>query len=834
MFEVNEMGRITLLALLLLAPPVAAADVDLKPVYLQPVPHFDVRIDRKGNPWFRGEDGVRDTANKLACPTSKGTFLLADTAGRFWFREEWDAKNPLRYYDGKAWTDTGLPAREVYESSTARVIARTPTGFHTFDGRAWTEAKVFDKPASGRGVFTEDAAGRVWYWIHKAAGLGDGDDGVWVFDEKKWTTHRPLGRRDGEQIEWLLPFADDWFLVIVQSYDGNRTARRRAFAWSPSRTAEDIEKAEPFAGLPLNELEYRGTDLDGVRYFRWLDRRNPDMPHWQIAGNGPPYLMVAPNRKVTTFTREQGVRLSHQPWDYHSTTGSRRMFTRFDSPPVVLPFDPTQATGRDKDGRIYLHTGSTAHGTHRVWVLWPEKERPGDVLRTTEYPAAQPTAYRERETYDGLFADAHGFGFARPFFIPDAVVAWDGKAGKWAGTPIQPLPQATWMARPAPPPEHEWANFRWVGHTTGPDGRTVFVRVKTRYALEKAGETPRGRLRGPGGGPPDGGDEEKKDDGKPFYIYEAWTHKDGAWSDAHTPVELLQAKRKELIAGMTGPHTPLGPLPVLSDGKRLWSACDWTVSAMDADGTVHTADLPKPEAKEPDSPRLKFAPPFLLAAFVKLDDKSLLLGVAGPQTRTYRLSFRTVKPAGVRVEELGPLPLPLAVLHKAPDGTVLAWADNHARAHPLPHDGRTPEKADYRAVYQLTDGRWVAKEKVAPPVGVAPDGTLWCPPYQPHDDPDAKLGKPVLYRVSGAKAERFAWSQVEWQIGFEKPPAGSTLVVLPQAGLGCIEPAKDGEKPTLRVRYTSAQIQLDPRRPAVTASGHLLLPTAWGRLFDPK
>ncbi len=817
------------LALLLLALPVAAADADLKPVYLQPTPHYTVHIDRKGNPWFWGNDAVRGLDGQVACPQVKGSLLLVDTAGRFWFREEHNASKPLLYYDGKGWNDTGIPAREVYESSTAWVIARSATGFHTFDGRAWTEAKVFDKPANGRGVFTEDAAGRVWYWMHKAAGLGDGDDGVWVFDEKKWTAHRPAGRRDGEQIEWLLPFADDWFLVIVQSHDANKTLQHRAFAWSPSRTAEDIEKADPFAGLPLTHLEYRGTDLDGVRYFRWLDRRNPDMPHWQIAPGYPPYLAVSPGRKVTHLSREQGERLAHQPWDYRSTTGTRRMHTKLNTPAVVTPFDPTQAVGRDKDGRIYIHTGSTAHSTHRLWVLWPEKEKPGDVLRTTGYPVAQPSAYRERETFDGLFADAAGFAFARPQYIPDAVVAWDGKAGKWVGTPIKPLPQATWSSRAGPPPEHAWANFRWVGHTTGPDGRTLFVRVKTKHAPEKDGPTPREVFRKPGDD-----DEPKRDDGKPFYLYEAWTHKDGAWSDAHPPAELLNAKRKELIAGMTLPHTPLGPLPVISDGTRLWYALDWKVYAIDADGTVHTADLPKPEEKEADSPRRKYAPPFLLAGFARPDDKSLLLAVAGPQTRLFRLTFRAVKPAGVRAEELDPLPLPFAVLHKAPDGTMLAWADNHARAHPLPHDGHPVAKADFRAVYQLADGKWVAKDKIAQPAAVAPDGTLWCPPYQPHDDPDAKLGKPVLYRVSGAKAERFMWPVSEWQIGFEKPAAGSTLVAVPLAGLGCIEPAKDGGKPTLRVRYTSAQLQLDPRRPAVTASGHLLLPAAWGRLFDPK
>jgi hypothetical protein len=821
------------LTVALVALPLSAADIPIKPIYFQTIP-YDVLTDAYGTPWFRNAAGIHNAKGELVCRQPEGQWLLADRAGRFWFatgQDQYTQKPVVWYYEEGKRVETNVHTRGgVWEDTAGRVFAYDGRAVHVrADGNWMTHTNMMPKEVRGNGEaqFVEDPKGRVWVWLR----VGDDLSGVWAFDGKVWTRHDIPGAADTDRVRLVLPFADDWFLVVGQSHDANTATRRRAFAWSPSRTAEQIAKAEPFAGLPLTELEYRGTDLDGVRYFRWLDRRNPDMPHWQIAPNYPPYLMVSPAGKVTTLTREQAARVGGQPWDYRSATGSRRMFTKFDTPPVVVPFDPTHAVGRDKDGRIYIYTGSTAHGTHRVWVLWPEKERPGDVLRTTEYPAAQPTAYRERETYDGLFADAHGYAFARPLYIPDAIVAWDGKAGKWAGTPIKPLPQATWMARPAPPPEHEWGNFRWVGHTAGPDGRTVFVRVKTRYAPEKAGERTWGQFRKPGG-PAD--DDEGKDDGKPFYLYEAWTHKDGAWSDSHTPDELLKAKRKELIAGLTVPHTPLGPLPVLSDGTRLWYAFDWKVHAVDADGTVHTADLPKPETKEADSPRLKFAPPFLLVAFAKLDDRSLLLAVAGPTTQTYRVTFRPAKPTGVRVEELAPLPLPFAVLHKAPDATLLAWADNHARALPLPHDGRSPEKADYRAVYQLTDGKWVANDKITPPVGVAPDGTLWCPPYQPHDDPDAKLGKPVLYRVSGAKAERFAWPEGEWQIGFEKPPAGATLVVLPPAGLGCIEPTKDGAKPTLRLRYTSAQIQLDPRRPAVTASGHLLLPTAWGRLFDPK
>lgn len=815
-----------LLLVSFVALPVYAADVNLKPVYLQPLDQ-KVLVDRRGTPWFWDAEGVRSADNKVACKDFKGRFLLADTAGRFWFHEEWDAKNPLRYFDGKAWTDTGIAARDLYESSTAWVIARGATGFHVFDGRTWTESKVFDKPASGRGVFAEDTTGRVWYWLHKEAGLGDGDDGVWMFDEKKWTAHGPEGRRKGEIVEHLLPFADDWFLVVVQSYDTNKTLRRRAFPWSPSRKADDIASANPFDGLPLNELEYRGTDLDGVRYFRWLDRSHPDMPVWQIAGNGPPHLAVSPDRTVKKLSREQAVRLSLQPWEYHSTTGTRRMHTKLDSPVPVLPLATDRAVGRDKDGRVYLENGSSAHGTHRIWVLWAEKEKPGEVVRLTEYSPAKPAGYRERNTFDGLFTDAHGLAFARPYYSHDTVLAWDGT--KWADTPVKRLPMAADSgSRAGPPPEHYWANFRWLGHTSGSDGRTLFARVKTKYVPEKEGAGVRGTFGGAG--------DEPKDDGKPFYQYETWTHLDGAWSDSHPPAELLKAKRKELIEGFQLPHTPLGPLPVISDGKRLWFASDWTVQAMDADGTVYSAELPKPEAvKQLENPRLKYAPPLLLAAFAKLDDKALLLAVAGPQTKTYRVQFRGLKPIGVQVTELDPLPVPFAVLHKATDGTVLAWADNQSRGYPLVHDGQptTNTRADYRAVYQYRDGKWEVKADLAQPTAVSPDGTLWCEPYDPNNKyVDYKAGKTVLYRVSGAKAERFVWGRDELAVGFEKPVAGTTTFVLPQYGLANLEPGQDGAKPTLRVRYTGPHTQLEQRRPAITATGQVLFPTEWGKLFD--
>ena len=89
-------------------------------------------------------------------------------------------------------------------------------------------------------------------------------------------------------------------------------------------------------------------------------------------------------------------------------------------------------------------------------------------------------------------------------------------------------------------------------------------------------------------------------------------------------------------------------------------------------------------------------------------------------------------------------------------------------------------------------------------------------------------------RMGGAKAERFVWTPDEVVVGFDKPPAGSAVFVLPQLGVGCLEPGKPGAKPTLRVRYTPSLRSVEyPADVTVTASGHLLLTHEWVRLFDP-
>lgn len=790
----------TLSAVAALLAPVSlpAADVHLRPVSQQPLAHT-VLVDRHGTPWFADADGVRGLDNRLVCrPPEKGEPLLVDAAGRVWWKPVYAYGGKLAYFDGKEWVRTAITPDFVHEDAAGRVFAvdsrqvgdsRMTNALHVFAGGKWAVGQLPDRVVAHGRVqalprFAGDRAGRTWFWLEGYGEWGPTDPAAWAFDGKAWAAHPVAGRTAGESIDRLLPFADDWFLVFASAKDDQHRRHERAFVWSPSRSAEETAKANPFAGLPLGELKYNGTDFDGVRYFH------------------PPHA-VGPDRTVTTLT-----------------AGELDRATR-----LALDVPTRRVLGRDKDGRVYVVRGGGMHHELRTWVLWPAKEAADPRLTLTAYPKRQdrPTAYAD------LFADARGLAFARPVNETDHLLAWDGKAEDWVGTPIRPLPMAHWTARPAPPPEYRWANLRRLGHTAGTDGRTVFVRLKTRYAPEKDAEGPRGGLRSgrPGGA-------EATDDGPPFYQYEAWTHRDGSWSDPYPPADLFKLKRKELIEGMAVSHTPPGPVPVISHGGRLWYAIDWTVYAMAPDGSVQSAALPKPTpATVADPTRDKPTPPVMLAAFAKADDRSLVLTVSGQETKTFLVQHRAVKPAGVRVEELAPLPASFAVVHKTPDGPVLAWADLRAEARWDQHlpGGRSP--TDPRAVYRLRDGKWHQVPDVAPPVAAAADGTVWLPPHAPGLDADAKAGKTVLFRVRGDKPERFVWASDEWEYGAVRASPSGAWLALPRVGLAWVEPGAGGAKPTLRVRPTGPFEGVPPAAPVTTAGGHVLWPSEWGRLAAP-
>lgn len=792
------------LAFLLFALPALAADVALKPVYLQTVPHSQVLVDRRGKAWFVDESGVRDANNKLACDATDGRLLLVDKAGRFWFHglpkgKAWQ----LRYHDGKGWTDTGVQAMEAHEDAAGRVVARTEFGFQVFDDGKWTETKLFDYRMQAHGYYTDDPAGRVWCMIH-IAGAGRPQH-LWAFDGKTWTEHDPLKRGKDELYTEVVPFADDWFLVAKISTKDNLPAPRTWAVWSPTRTADQIARADKLAALPRTGLTYTGPDADGLQHFSRTQVH--DGKRWVPATS----FAVSSDGTVKELTADEAVRWKAQPGARWS--GQPRHFASLADPVPAVHLDPGSAACRDSDGRVYF----TSYTRNRVGavVLWAKHETPTACLRPTTYTVDR----YEKVLMPGLFADADAFAL-HPQHL-DGVLTWDGKAEKWAETPIKPLPLSVWNHHvDAPPAEHSWANVRAVGHATGADGLTLFTRVKTKYAPERDGGGV--ILRGGGRAVREEREEKPKPPDGPLYQYEAWLHAGGDWSKPLPPAELIKLKRKELLAGFTRPATPFGPLPVISHAGRVWFAHEWKVTAMDADGATHSAELPMPAARKPknqwDNPPPR---PLMLAAFARKGDKSLVAVVSGgdpngAKSSAYELRFQAGKLATVKVSELTDLPLGVPTLHTTPDGTVLAWEPRH------------------EGVFALVGDTWEKVAGAGRVVARTADGAVWCEPAR-GPDADWLKGSTVLLRVGGAKAERFVWTPDEWQIGFEKPPAGSVVFLLAQVGVGCLEPGKPGAKPTLRVRYTPSLRSIEfPATQTLTPTGHLLMAHEWVRLFDPS
>ena len=780
-------------------------------------------VDRNGKAWFVDESGVRDEKNAVACKQLKGKLLLADTAGRFWCHDGGDTKTPLRYFAAGEWTDTDLrgadetyerkgfdpirdPAFEVYEDAGGRVIVRTRTGFSVFDGTAWSEAKVFDKPAVGRGLFVEDDQKRVWYHL-RTTDDRERSAGLWAFDGKGWTHHKPAGLGKDESVAALLPFADDWFLVLAYPYGAGWT---RGFAWSPSRTAAEVAKANPFAGLPTEQLGYEGTDLNGVRYFT--------LPRPPGPGDDHPHLALDTKRKVRPLTAAEWNDTARQP--FASDANGRAVFARTGDPRPALCLDYGYAVGRDAAGRVYYERNA-----RYTAVLWPKQEKANARLTPTAYPAWSGGGRERASRYADLFADSVGTAFALDVSDanvrhPGAVVTWDGEAGKWAETPIKTLLSADW-AGPAPPPaDFEFASRQWVGHTCGTDGVTLFARVRSKYAAAKAGR------------------KADAADDAPFYVCEAWLHAGGRWSDPLPPADLLKVKRKDLLAEFTAPATPFGPLPVISFRDRLWSADGWKVHAMDRDGRVLSADIPvTPDPEKGEGKRATDGPPAMQAAFARLDDKRLLLAVRkfplGGQTpaeplTTYTVRLRAGKLAAVELEEVGRVPLAevdflgaaaaVPHLHVTPGGEVLAWSVNH----------------DVATLHAFADGKWAEVKPKMRPVGRSPDGTLWCSAVEASVYDAVAAGKVVLYKA-GAKPERVEWKGGEVIEGFDAPAKGATAFELPWVGYGVLAPGEPGEKPTLRVRRLPGNWGKEWRPPpVVSGSGHLLLAEGSVRLFDPK
>jgi hypothetical protein len=795
----------SLAALLLAAIPLSAADLPVKPVYFQTIP-YDVLTDARGTPWFRDAGGIHDAKGELVCRQPEGRWLLADRSGRFWFAGPQDHgfASDIRYYEQGKLVDPKIRSRGgVWEDTSGRVFAFDGRAVHILaDGHWTTHTNMMPKEVrnTGQAGFVEDPKGRVWMWLTRGSDLG----GAWAFDGKTWSRHDMPGAAATDRVRLVLPFADDWFLLAVQPEGGDPNTPPLV-PFSPSRTPDQIAKAKPFAGLPLDRMAYRGEALDGKRHFyrhvAYTAQGTDPASSWAVTAAG-----------VVTQVNDDDPRQAIDPRLMALTGPSVTAVTTVFAKPGEQVGRTITTEGkwgghcRDADGRIYIRGGrmpdmSWTEATH---VFWPAKEQFGDVLRMTPF--------KPEDRVWGLFRDAAGTAFARAYGLTDAIRRWDG--ARWVKTPI------------ATEAESATVGFDQVGYSTAADGRTVFARV-----------TPR---------------PDRKDDDQPYWVCEAWTHKDGAWSDAHPPAELLAAKRKELIAGRVQPQRTPGPCPVYSDGTRLWFAHNWIITAVDADGTTHAVAVPKPKLYVPPKlapederaklfrnlssnagPRpVRTAPPepLMLSTIVPLDARSVLVVVAGAPAKTYRATVR-VKPAGVTLEPLdAELPGVFPTVHKPADGPPLAWFDHSAAASLLDSIGlREPKwESSYLGhdLYEFRAGKWIKRTDLYKPQAIADDRAVWCLPTD-WATAEPKGSKLTLARLHGGKVERFAWNYGEEIEGCVKPAPGAALV-----GNQCVEPpAKPGGRATLRVFPCADGLDANP---LVLPDGTILTGWGHGKLFDPK
>ena len=805
---------------LVVAGSLSAAEIDIKPVYFQTIP-YDVVTDAAGTPWFLNRDGIHNAKGELVCEKPSGYWLLVDRAGRFWFTDREQYGPSVWYYEGGKRVDPKIRANAVWEDTTGRVFAFDGSAVHVLTAGKWakyTEMVPKQPGVIGEAMFVEDPKGRVWMWLR----VGNWLDGLWAFDGKTWTGHTLPGCDPDERVRMVVPFKDDWFLVQVWPEKLESKQLLRFVPFSPSRTADQIVKQLPFDGLPRKDLWYRGEALDGVRYFY----HPKSSTYWSVTFDG-------------AVKQIDGDAVSHLK--FPQGTSATAVTTIFGKPGDKLGRQPHRLAwppdGRDAQGRVYVRSANALvrgyeYATH---VLWPEKERFGDVLRLTLDLGGNLMV--------DLFRDAGGTAFGRPRDRTDAVRVWDGE--RWARAPIAPLFEAKYTGKDRhPPAELEWANFALVGYSTATDARTLFVRVKTRFAVEKGGKFE----------PPA---EEK--DPAPLWVYEAWTHQKGAWSGPRTPAELLKLHRKELIEARVCPQRSPGPCPVLGDGTRLWSALDWTLSVTEADGTTATVAIPKPKRKEtPPKPKLtpqeelqralivgssgsgldrwverrSVPEPLMLATIVPLDDRSVLLVVADTPAKTFRATVAVGKERGVTLEPLETeIPLVFPTVFKPADGPPFAWHEYPTpRLAPLDWIGVHETKwydVGGHDLFEFRDGKWAKRKDLIKPLTVSADGALWC--YPTELSKEARL---ALCRLRADKVERFEWKYGDEVAGIPKPSAGAAIFGLGDA-LVSIEPPKNpGEKATMHLLPMFDNI--GQTVPIVLPDGTVLFAGAHGKLFDPN
>ncbi len=794
------------LVLAAVAAPLAAADLDVavKPVYFQTI-KLRAFVDGRGAVWFLDKTNVHDAAGKKVAvrPSDKHDLILADKAGRFWFWNPYDpAKTGLVYSVGDDVTVTKLaaPARTsrgsstiaIHEDSAGRVFVRTPKAVHVLlaDGK-WDNLPLFEVGSTGFTVFVEDPKGRTWMSVAqhlpKVQGGAEGTVGAWCFDGKVWKNHTPADGFPFEQVEFVLPFADDWFLVVEHVDDVRNAPKPSSKLWSPSRTAKEIADTTAFADLPMFAIKYLGTDLDGNRYLS-----RPYAAHDGAKLHEATLVRVSPQGKITLL-EGFGLVKKGKAMASDSILKQPQVMTDPLLPILARPGDLRMlypetgnydCLGRDMDGRIWFKVHYGHLGSH---CLWPAKEKDGDLLRL--------------EPHGG---NARGMLLAggEAWTAFETVTRWDGK--KWVDDdPFPAFKRAQWVNRGGPPANYYIANFRSQSATPTGDGGLIAWRVTTKYegtASERFAPKE---------------EEPKKVDPKaPTFVFRLALRADHRWGKPDEPLAVLKAKARDLVKAMATDRAEPAAVAVAGDGARLWVAFDGKLHAIEANGDTTTVELakpPEPTAGAGGYQQDQLLPMLLTTTVLPLgENRALVATSAGSWVAT----FRTTKVRDIKLEKLaGGVP---KNLFRDNTGAVWGWSSLEEL---LKFDGEkfTPLKAA-RGPMAFTD-----------------DGVLWC--YAPLTiklPPGNK--RPVsLVRVCGDSIEPFTWKADEIEVGFTKPPKGSAVVWPSEHGLLCVEAqAKPGERPVLRKRAYSESMGGSGVGPpfVVTGTGEILFGSHWGKLFE--
>jgi len=558
---------VTAVALWCAAAPGEAPPKDIQKRYWQVLPGVQtVAFDNLGNAWLgvaAGGSVAESHARPLKLMSSSQALLLGDRSGRLWVNARYKASSPTRMYDGKKWHKLAFRAGTAFESSSGRVFLFGAKQLHhvTKDGQ-WGRQKLTDKPFGSGWRIMEDGGGGVWMWA--ASGKPPArPPGAWVWRKGRWTHHTAKTGLPTDLVDAIVPMTGGRYLIVL----GDKGASPNFVVWGPPKpSGRAVPKLVQHDFLPktsAHRLRYEGDDRDGNRFLSVTGM----IRGGQVVHPGETvlvYFTPAGEGRVLTTDGVAFLRNALRTRDrLHLSLTDRRFWDgrRLHRPPVS-----GSPLGIDRLGRIYYRSTRS----NEVQVLWPDCERPGDLLRPTR---------QEGLGIGRAFQDSSG----RIWFVGSrglsGLLRWDARA--WQPTPVKRLPHPDWTAEPAPP----WNPFdRGLHVVQGTKGALLAATV--RDIFQDAANQPAGRG-GWRGLPQLAVDAAKA--GKPVHWLEGWLWHAGRWAGPMKIDELVKERFATLRERLTLQTPRTARFDLQSDGERIWLVHDGQVRAWSAGGRVTPA-----------------------------------------------------------------------------------------------------------------------------------------------------------------------------------------------------------------------------------------------------